>query len=203
MRVEGRGLRKLSLGFRVWYSGFRALYLASTELHLELFAQLQRLPTPHKDTQTSAKSRYMWILSTSDKKSTEWLQEPAIGSQNEYQITLEGPCVASRCQPRYAVKRCSQLLSDFESWTRAPLPDMYGDVFFSFFTPFKGPRRSSSLHLSDRRIVWRFVDMKTPKTSVPCLNVMDSGLVGSTGGVPREQEMLNEDLSRVIYHQVH
>ena len=33
--------------------------------------------------------------------------------------------------------------------------------------------------------------------------VIDSGLVGSTGGVPREQKMLKGRLPRVIYHQVH
>ena len=32
--------------------------------------------------------------------------------------------------------------------------------------------------------------------------MIDSGLVGSTGGVPREQKMLKEHLTRVINHQV-
>jgi len=33
--------------------------------------------------------------------------------------------------------------------------------------------------------------------------VISSGLVGSLGGVPREQKMLKGHLTRVIYHQVY
>jgi len=33
--------------------------------------------------------------------------------------------------------------------------------------------------------------------------LIDSGLVGSLGGVPREQKMLKGHLPRVIYHQVY
>jgi len=35
------------------------------------------------------------------------------------------------------------------------------------------------------------------------LPVIDSGLVGSTGGVPREQTMLKGHLPRVTYHDIH
>jgi hypothetical protein len=35
------------------------------------------------------------------------------------------------------------------------------------------------------------------------LYMIDSGFVGSLGGVPREQEMLKGHLSRFIYHQLY
>ena len=47
--------------------------------------------------------------------------------------------------------------------------------------------------------------LKPPVCDIPAM--IDSGLVGSTefhsGGVPREQKMLEGHLHRVIYHQVY
>ena len=43
-----------------------------------------------------------------------------------------------------------------------------------------------------------------PKNWLETLQVViDSGFVGSTGGVPQEQKMLKGHLPRVLYHQVY